>query len=635
MTEPTNEHPLGKFDRFMLRLLRVGELKVHEPQRGDIDARKVIKLYWRSLRKFPVSISLSLTGVTMGAIIGVVSPYLFKQLIDMIGAPVGTYNVDEILNLVFYITGLYIVGWVSWRTTFLTVAYTAALMLAKLRQFAFSYLIEHSHQFFVKSFTGSLVQRVNRFAFSFDRIEDRIYFDVIPTTIHIIGVIYFLSRENSILTLVVLVWLTLFIGWNVIFAQWKLRYDFERAAQDSRTSAQLADAVTNQSTIELHRSHDYEKSLYKKQTELQSRYTRFAWQSAGVIDGVQALMTIAVEFVVMYVGVKLWMQGEISVGTFVLVETYVIQLTDRLWSFSRMLREFYEAFADAKEMAEILYTPHDITEKPNAGGLSNVRGSIKFDHVDFSFNEKKIIDQLTFEIPAGQKVALVGTSGAGKSTIMKLLFRQYDPQGGSITIDGIPTAEITLAALRGALSLVPQDPTLFHRSLFANIQYGRQEASRDEVLTASQNAHCHEFIEKLPLQYETLVGERGIRLSGGERQRVAIARAFLRNSPILVLDEATSSLDSESEDKIQDALMRLMEGKTTIIIAHRLSTIRRMDRIIVLENGAILEDGTHDELLVRGGTYARLWNIQQGGFMTDGEQTNPNLDDHHSDSDDE
>ena len=228
-----------------------------------------------------------------------------------------------------------------------------------------------------------------------------------------------------------------------------------------------------------------------------------------------------------------------------------------------------------------------------------------------------MLHDFTLTIEGGQKVALVGPSGAGKSTITKLLLRLFDVKGGSIEVDGQNITKVTQDSLREAISFVPQEPILFHRTLMENIRYGRLDATNEEVLEAAKKAHCHEFISSLPQGYETFVGERGVKLSGGERQRVAIARAILKNSPILVLDEATSSLDSESESLIQDALNVLMEGKTVIVIAHRLSTIMKMDRIIVLQNGAIVADGTHNELLADGGLYQKLWSIQAGGFLAE------------------
>jgi ATP-binding cassette subfamily B protein len=267
-------------------------------------------------------------------------------------------------------------------------------------------------------------------------------------------------------------------------------------------------------------------------------------------------------------------------------------------------------------MVELLKTPHGIEDALGAKLLSVTEGAIAFTDVDFYFHEtRSVLEKFSLSIKPGEKVALVGPSGAGKTTITKLILRLYDVAGGTITIDDQDIARVTQESLRDAIAFVPQEPTLFHRSIMDNIRYGRREATSEEVVEAAKQAHCHEFITTLPQGYETFVGERGVKLSGGERQRVAIARALLKNAPILVLDEATSSLDSESESLIQDALKTLMKNKTVIVIAHRLSTVMSMDRIIVIDGGSIADQGTHAELLAKDGIYQKLWSIQAGGFL--------------------
>jgi ATP-binding cassette, subfamily B, bacterial len=265
-----------------------------------------------------------------------------------------------------------------------------------------------------------------------------------------------------------------------------------------------------------------------------------------------------------------------------------------------------------------LHLPHEIKDAPHAFKLNVSQGLVEFKNVTFAFGKdeqnKPVFTNLSISIKAGEKVALIGSSGAGKSTFVKLLLRLHDLKSGQILIDSQNIADVTQESLRENISLVPQDPALFHRTLMENIRYGRRDASNEEVTQASKLAHCDVFINDFPLKYETFVGERGIKLSGGERQRVAIARALLKNAPILILDEATSSLDSHSESLIQDALNTLMKGRTTLVIAHRLSTIRKMDRIIVLGKDGVVEEGSHDELMRAHGTYARLWNLQAGGF---------------------
>jgi ABC-type multidrug transport system fused ATPase/permease subunit len=311
----------------------------------------------------------------------------------------------------------------------------------------------------------------------------------------------------------------------------------------------------------------------------------------------------------------LWQRGLFTIGDFVLVQSYLLGLFNQLTNINQNMRRCYDAIADASEMIDIIKTPHEVADLPRAAKLAVTRGEIVFDNAGFSYpNGQPALEHFNLTVAGGEKLALVGPSGAGKTTITKLLLRFYDVTEGAIRIDGQNIAEVTQDSLRDAIAFVPQEPILFHRAIMENIRYGRRNASDEEVFAASRAAHCDEFISSLSEGYGTLVGERGVKLSGGERQRVAIARAILKNAPILLLDEATSSLDSESEALIQDAFKALMKGKTVIVIAHRLSTIMKMDRIVVVENGGIAAQGSHQELLEQGGLYKKLWSIQAGGF---------------------
>ena len=333
----------------------------------------------------------------------------------------------------------------------------------------------------------------------------------------------------------------------------------------------------------------------------------------------QALLIFLIEFVVFYLAIGYWTENIVTVGFFVLLQAYILGLTHRLWEFSRVVRDIYESYADAKEMVEIMTLPYEIRDLKDARTLKVSLGALEFKNVSFSFNQTRgVLEDFNLAIRHGEKVGLVGPSGAGKSTIVKLLLRLHEPAKGSIAIDGSDIRDVTLDSLRGNIALVPQDTMLFHRTLMENIRYGREGASDEEVMHAAKLAHCDEFVENLSSGFNTYVGERGIKLSGGERQRVAIARAILKNAPILILDEATSSLDSHSEILIQDALDALMKGKTVVVIAHRLSTIRKMDRIIVVNEGKIVEAGDHNTLLLNeGGLYKKLWTLQAGGFILD------------------
>ncbi len=351
-----------------------------------------------------------------------------------------------------------------------------------------------------------------------------------------------------------------------------------------------------------------------KALEALRRARVLSWNLGEINFLIHGFITLVMEAAVLYFSLDLWRQGMLTLGDFVLFQSYFLVIVNKLRDSDRIIRRFYSAFSDAKEMVDILNTPHEVQDSPKAKKLRTTKGVIEFSEVGFSYPGRVVMDDFSLLIASREKVAFVGSSGAGKSTVVKLLLRFYDPQEGFIAIDGQPIAGVTQDSLHEQLSFVPQEPVLFHRTLMENIRYGRRTASDREVIEAAKKAHCHEFIRSLPEGYETYVGERGVKLSGGERQRIAIARAILKNAPILILDEATSSLDSESESLIQDALETLMRNKTVIAIAHRLSTIMRMDRIVVVEGGKVSAEGTHDQLLRKAGIYKKLWQIQAEGF---------------------
>ncbi|MEK7076743.1 MAG: ABC transporter ATP-binding protein, partial [Patescibacteria group bacterium] len=400
------------------------------------------------------------------------------------------------------------------------------------------------------------------------------------------------------------------------YSLFKLPYDIKRAAADTLTTAQLADGITNNVNVKLFTNYEGEEKRFSGVTQAQFFLRKKSWDIGTWGDIVQGALMVAVEFAVIYLSVKGWQKGLLGVGDIALLQTYLFRMFDKLWSVGRNIRVVYEALADANEMTEILLSPHEVQDAPDARTLAVKKGEVSFNNVSFTYpNGISVFKDFNLRIAPGERVAFVGPSGGGKSTIVKLLLRFFDARGGEITIDGQNIAKVTQDSLREALAFVPQDPILFHRSLMENIRYAKPSAGDEEIIAAAKLAHAHEFISSFPGGYDTLVGERGVKLSGGERQRVAIARAILKDAPILVLDEATSSLDSESELHIQDALRKLMKGRTTLVVAHRLSTIMQMDRIIVVERGSIVEEGKHKELVkAKKGLYQKLWEIQAGGF---------------------
>jgi ATP-binding cassette subfamily B multidrug efflux pump len=314
-----------------------------------------------------------------------------------------------------------------------------------------------------------------------------------------------------------------------------------------------------------------------------------------------------------------WQQGAATAGDIVLIISLVGGLGYRMEELGREINDFAETYGEISEGLEDIINPHDIEDKPGAEPLHVAAASVSFENVSFIYKEgiSQVMQDFSLEIPAGQKVGLVGRSGAGKSTLVRLLLRHYELASGEIKIGSTNIAKVTQDSLRETIGVVPQEPLLFHRTIRENIAYGKLDATDAEIVRAATLAQADGFIERLPQKYETMVGERGVKLSGGERQRIALARAILKPSKVLLLDEATSALDSESEAAIQKALHVLMEGKTVIAIAHRLSTLREMDRLLVLDKGKIIEDGTHDELIKKGGLYAELWSHQSGGYIQD------------------
>jgi len=580
-----------------------------------VTTKEIIRVYLNHMRPYKWAAFVVLLSAIIAYITNIVVPLFFKRFFDILANP-SVDSVELLTKTLFYILGLMLAEWLFFRITAQTTVWMQSRVMVDLMQSSERYLIRHSYQFFTNNFGGSLVRRVNRLSRSYEDIYDQFLFTLLPIFISSIGILGVLYYRQVWLGVALTAWIIIFLSVNYTFARWKQKYDFARAAKDSETTGVLSDTITNSTNIKLFTGYNHEDSLFKNITEELNKLRIFVWRLNELMDAIQSLMMVGIEFGIMYIAIRLWNKGLITIGDFALIQAYLVTLMMRLWEFGRVIRRTYESLADAAEMVEILNMPHEIQDIKTAIPLNDVQGKIEFNNVTFSYNQTRpVLENFSLIIQPGERIALVGPSGGGKTTVTKILFRLYDIDRGHILIDGQDIARVTQDSLRDNISLVPQEPILFHRSLAENIRYGRREATDEEVLTASRLAHCDEFIKDLPQQYETYVGERGIKLSGGERQRVAIARAILKDAPILILDEATSSLDSESEALIQDALKKLMKGKTTIVIAHRLSTIMQMDRIVVIENGEITDTGTHKELLKKTNTYRRLWKIQAGGFI--------------------
>jgi len=589
-----------------------------EKKKINVSAIQVVEQYWKALKPNKGYFFLAVTLFIIAVVIGVFTPLYYKKFFDVINGSTDKISTAITLTkIVFSILIIRLSNWLFWRAGQFIWSTTMAKVMARLRQNSFDYLVKHSYTFFANRFTGSLVQKLGRFVRSFESLADTMVYNFIPLIITIIGSLWITWSVAPVLSIILSIWVLVITAFNILFSKWQLKYNVISAEADSKASGYLADSLTNNTAISFFTGHKHEALGFKEVTNDQARKTLFSWRLGDISDLVQTLLIVLVEFFVFYYAIKYWQLGRITIGTFVLAQTYIIGLTNQLWGLSRIIRTFYQSLADAKEMVDLLIMPYEIKDEPNAKELVVDKGEILFNNVSFDFgDDNKVLKGVTTTIKAGEKVAIIGHSGAGKTTFVRLIMRLYDVTKGHISIDGQDISKVTQDSLRHNVSFVPQDPILFHRTLMDNIRYGKREASDEEVINAAKLAHCDEFIYKLPLKYETFVGERGIKLSGGERQRIAIARAILKRAPILVFDEATSSLDSYSESLIQDALETLMKDCTTIVIAHRLSTVKKMDRIIAMEDGSIVEDGTHDELSNKeGGLYKKLWDLQVGGFL--------------------
>lgn len=579
--------------------------------------------YARATRKYPWLFALTFSSVL--AIVGtsVAAPLYLKRFIDLIATQsVTTADMSVLLVTLTIYSAITTLQWALYRAQLMGITRIEAKVEVDLINSAFAYMIHHGHEFFINSFAGTLTRRVSRYAKSYEQVFNSIFMNMLPTFLFAVGVIVVLYIRNHILGIGLLTWTIFFLVLQFFMTNWRYHYKLQRAAQDSRLTGALSDAVGNHSAITYFATEAYEQKRLGAVVTDWYQATLRAWNSDSINYAVQGFLTRSAQIALLFGGLYLWHEGRITVGDFVLIQVYIISLMDAIGNIGSNMRQLYDAFAEANEMIDIMQLPHAIADVSSASALKVSKGEVSFVSVNFSFdNSRSILADFNLTVIGGEKIALIGPSGAGKSTLTKLLMRLYDVTDGSLRIDDMDIRDVSQESLRSAISFVPQESILFHRTLRENIAYGKVDASDEEIISAAKKAHCHEFISKLPLGYDTFVGERGVKLSGGERQRVAIARAILKNAPILVLDEATSSLDSESEHYIQEALDVLMQGKTVIVIAHRLSTIMKMDRIVVMEQGAIVAEGTHSELLEQDGLYKKLWSIQAGGFL--GGETEP------------
>jgi ATP-binding cassette subfamily B protein len=485
-----------------------------------------------------------------------------------------------------------------------------------MRRLSLTFL-QHLHalslRFHLERKTGAITRDLERGTRSASSLLNYMLFNILPTLVEVTLIAsVLLVKYDPWFAIITFITVAVYVAFTFAITDWRMQYRHQMNALDSQANSQAVDSLLNFETVkyfnnERYEHHRYDASLsgwedaaVKTQTSLSSLNIG---QGAIIAVGVTLIMALAARGVI---------DGSMSLGDLVLVNAFMLQMFIPLNFLGVVYSQLKHALSDMAQMFDLLHRPPEIIDRPDAPPLSVGDGAIRFEHVSFAYNaERPILFDVDFEISAGKKVAVVGPSGAGKSTLARLLFRFYDVSGGRVLINGQDVRDVTQHSLREAIGIVPQDTVLFNDTLYYNIAYGRPDAGREEIFSAARVAQIHDFIQSLPQGYDTIVGERGLKLSGGEKQRVAIARAMLKRPRILVFDEATSSLDSRSEQAILEALARVAQDHTTLVIAHRLSTIVDADEILVLEAGHIVERGTHRALLESDGRYAQLWALQQ------------------------
>lgn len=582
--------------------------------------RRTLHYYWQATKKHK---GLFVTGILVTPIVvasrTVMVPYFTADIIGKVSAgidPVAEWSafMPSIIGLLAcYLLGSELLGhiriWAVWKLE-LKVAYDLAT-------YCFDKVCTQSMRFHSNRFSGSLVSQTNKFVGGYERLFDTLIFSVLWLGISVVASVAILAVRAPLFAIILVAVVLLYTAVATLSYKKVGKLSAKYASAETKQTGQLADSMSNILAVKSYGRESHEKRRYAGfsnatfdagMNQMRAVIIRDVWFGLVLIACVVA-STMFETF-----GTKFGM----DVATLILIAQYTSMILGNLWDVNNILKSMNRVFGDAHDMTEILDTKDAVKDKAKAKDIQVKKGAIKFNAIRFQHADAPhpIFDDFSLDVKAGERIGLVGLSGSGKTTLTKLLLRFADVSEGKIEVDGQDIKQVKQVSLRENIAYVPQDTALFHRSIAENIAYGKPDASIQEIKRAAELAHADEFIKDLPNGYDTLVGERGVKLSGGQRQRISIARAILKDAPILVLDEATSALDSESEALIQDALNRLMKGRTSIVVAHRLSTIAGMDKIVVLEDGKIMEQGSHEELLKnKRGSYSRLWSRQSGAFL--------------------
>ncbi len=574
---------------------------------------------WSFIRRFhPAGVFWLTFIVSLGNVIESAQPYAFGALIDALNAAAGQDSdaAGRAVTWFVILAAIWFAGPLLNRMYTVIGAFVITGLRARIQEYAFAYVIDHAPTYFLDTMPGTVAQKIRQATNATIAILE-VFILVVPRIVILLGIgAVLLWRASPDLVPVFAVFAGVFGIVSFVMARRCRSIAKAHAKASAALGGRLVDALGNWNLVRI-----FARDVHERWTL--SGYISEEWRNSRNIRLALALMRIVLHsvasvflIVIIWLAVEDCLAGTLGVGDLAMVVTLSLLISGSINYLGDNLLFFFEHLGTLSDALDTTTVPHAIIDPPDAPPLQVTDGRITIDRVTFTFPDGKgVFRELSLEIEPGERVALVGPSGAGKSTLTKLIRRHFLPESGRILIDGQDIADVQWRSIHEQIAEVPQEAGVFHRSIGDNIRYGRPDASDEEVVAAAKAAYCHDFIVGRKHGYASVVGERGMKLSGGERQRVAIARAFLKDSPILILDEATSSLDSEIEHLIQDALTRLVKGRTVLAIAHRLSTIMHMDRIVFLEDGEIVEQGSHAELLAKGGAYATHWQRQAGGFV--------------------
>lgn len=567
---------------------------------------------WKVIRPYRFYLLAMLVGGFFAGLGSVSTRYILKIMIDHL-------STSELMRPVYQLAAIYVGVYVLTSVCHRVMDWVRFKILPSIKSqtaiHMFDYIKLHSRQFYQDHFSGSLANKLDNMVVNLEAMLNSADMYAINFMGFLVAAIV-MYTVNPIFTIALVSWCVVFFVISILFSKKILVLSQLTSDSFSAYAGLLVDILSNYSSVRLFSRQQYETENLRSSIANLVKNDRAMLKYIMRMRIVQDISLVLLLMTMLYVLLFLYQKNKVTAGDFVLILSASMAIFQSMWFLASRLVDVYKSVGRCEQAMSMLREAHEVVDKEGAKPLNVTRGEITFSEVSFAYKDQPLLfSNLNLTIAAGSKVGLVGYSGSGKSTFLSLILRFYNLNQGKICIDGQDVNSVTQESLRQQISLIPQDITLFHRSLFDNIRYGKIDATQEEVIEASKKANCHDFISALPEGYNTLVGERGVKLSGGQRQRIAIARSFLENAPILMLDEATSSLDSLTERRIQESLRLAIQDRTTVVIAHRLSTLLEMDRILVFQHGKIIEDGSHQDLLAARGHYYGLWQMQSNGFL--------------------